>query len=368
MSKFGMNSLNYGTLKILSNELKKIAIPVSVNTLARIAGIKNDGKGHFNYTLDALAFALEFRDFQHFKSIMQAKECALESSVEWPLSSFLFEYTKEATQNNDSNYLKKLSEYIERNGCSTSTALELGIAITKGLRNNPNATKITPLLTGLPIYLDICFETYVDIDFLEGYYGDVILEVAKKENLNSRNWLFSNCLAFLVEMKRKLIKSSRKRGECLMQVQFDTLQDLLLKNTPYPVARWIGAIIEFSAMTKQENRIRPIMNWFFEQTEQMSADQLILFLSVISDNYSIISINERQQVLKLFQKIKSDVQFEKDSLYNAGLNFTIYEKKQMIRLENVIYDLKNQHPQLFTSRLTLKKKLALINPSLELIL
>jgi len=69
LQKWGFESIDYTSLRQLSLKLRP-EFKISENTLARMAGLRSDGRTHFQYTLDLVAKAAGFLSFKKYEQIM----------------------------------------------------------------------------------------------------------------------------------------------------------------------------------------------------------------------------------------------------------------------------------------------------------
>jgi hypothetical protein len=355
--RYKLGNPNYGAFKKLSDTLQKERLgSISVNTLARIYGLK-ESRQHHIYTLDCMAQILGFSNYEHFCSVFLSKSSALSDAKSWGFNSFFFSYTHTATLHNDERYFVELSDYIGKYGCTLSSSLELGLAISSGLRINPNAERIVPFLVENPVFLDLCFETYVDIDYLNQYYGSVVQLLSEKAAAGSRTWLFANG----IKLSRASIgdKSSEyfKVADSLSGVSLAHLSALISEGVIFPVARWLSAMLRYYSQTEQTELLFNCWEWFNEVYNCLTADQKMVFISMISDVHVFLPKVLLDLLHIKFDEEKDKVKFELDSLYNAGLNLSIFMRKECVFFDDVYFDLQNNHPQLYSCNNILKNKL-----------
>lgn len=356
--KYELGKQDYGSLKRLSELLKsKFNATVSVNTLARVAGIKAEVRNHYSHTLDVLARIAGFENYLHYCSVFNGKKNISNSNFYFSQPSFFYEYSRSAAIKNDERYFTHLAEYLNQNGCSWAVSLELGLAISSGLRVNPNADKIIPVLVNHPVYLDHCFETYVDIDYLAQYYGKAMKKLSSCAKEGTRTWLFANCMKMNFEKINQKVSGYHKTGEMLTALHFGEMDNLIHQGIIFPVARWIHAVTEFCISTSNQNYLVDCWNWLDSKWSILNPDQQIVFISLLSDLSEKLTKLMNSDLIHKFQLIKNKVQFEKDSLYNAGLNLSILENKKLISLSTIRNALSSNHAQLYTCRNSLQSKL-----------
>ena len=109
LRKHGIPTCDYAGLRILSNFIQRDCNEkISLNTLARIAGLRADTRTPFSHTMDILAKGANFPDFKQFEQFVRMKSNLRLTDNRELLTPFIAGYTKEAIANNDLFFIKKL--------------------------------------------------------------------------------------------------------------------------------------------------------------------------------------------------------------------------------------------------------------------
>ena len=301
---------------------------VSVNTLARVAGLRSDHRKPYKHTLDFLARAAHYASYeQYYSFITQKSRIQLHNNTEL-LSPFIVDYTGKAAASSDTKFLKELISHIENQGVSISTLYHLSASFTVGLRENPQPRQVINLLSGSSIAFELFLENYVDRDFFNGYYGAAMVEMSKTQKEQDRHFLFSNAIALIYEKASKNTKSYRQRGKKMMEIDEGYLLDSLNKKLVYPVARWIGATADYLYENNEVKKGDRLIEKMLEYNESLTPDEQIIMLSECSESAVHIRKSLREELEKTYCSQKSKILLEFDSLANAGLNLMMADRKK----------------------------------------
>ena len=303
---------------------------VSVNTLARIAGLRSDHRKPYQHTLDFLAKAAHYTSYeQYLLFISQKSRLQLHNNSEL-LSPFIVDYTGKAAAGGDTKFLKELINHIENNGISFSTLYHISASFTVGLRENPQPRPVINLLSASSIAFELFLENYVDRDFFNGYYGAAMAEMSKKLKENDRHFLFSNAIALIYEKASNNRRSYKIRGKKMVGLDKEYIQESLNKKFIYPVARWIGATADYLYENTETKKGDQLIEKMLEFCETLTPDEQIILLSECSESAGHIRNGLREELEKLYSSHKSHILLEFDSLANAGLNLMMTDSKKTL--------------------------------------
>jgi hypothetical protein len=361
----GIVQPDYNNLQKLSeNLLTKKNIHISANTLARLTGLKKETRNHYKHTLDNLAMATGFASYEHYERIFSFKKQSYLSDTTWSQSDFVFSYTESAARKNDTHYFEALNTYISQHGCPVDVMLKLGLAITKGLRVNQEPEKLVPALCDTPVFIDLLFETYVDVDHLSGYYGNAMLLLSKKASQGSRTWLFSNTLAWHYCRLTGNHYEYMKIGELLLNFPFHHAEKLLSEKCVFPYARWTAAALLFAIEQKKIQKQQQLIESVFNSMNILPPDDAMVVISQVSETVTLWSGKEQQELIKYFLKIADAVMFERDSLMNAAINLSILNNGWLMNPIAMKREREEMSVQFFSCSNTLENK---YNAALKLI-
>jgi len=329
LRRHNIPSYDYSGMQKLANIINSSqAGIVSFNTLARIAGLRSDHRKPYKHTLDFLARAAHYTNYEQYHSfITQKSRIQLHNNTEL-LSPFIVDYTGKAAAGGDLKFLKELINHIENHGISFSTLYHLSASFTVGLRDNPQPRPVINLLSGSSIAFELFLENYVDRDFFKGYYGAAMVEMSKKQKENDRHFLFSNAIALIYEKASKNIKKYQLRGKKMMEIDDVYLNESLTKKFVYPVARWIGATADYLYENAQVKKGDQLIEKMLEFCEKLTPDEQMIMLSECSEFAEHIRKPLREELENLYKTHKTQIVLEFDSLVNAGLNLMMAESKK----------------------------------------
>lgn len=358
LRKHGIPTCDYPGLRILSNVIQRdYNEKISLNTLARIAGLRADTRTPFSHTTDILARAANFPDFKQFAQFVKMKSNLRLTNNREVLTPFIAGYTKEAIANNDLFFVKKLLSHIEKNGCPTDELYALSYAIAEGLRVNKNPGQVIKLLTNAPISVDLFFETYVDNDYFIGYYGESMVEIAGKIKEPGRLFLFSNAIALQYDKETGNASNYKKRGKKLADVDKGLIEKMLEQKWIYPVARWFGATAAFVYDQGNKKAGNQLIEKMIGLSEGLTPDEKMILLSESSTNSPYLEQGLYKALSTLYMKNKEKVVFEFDSLVNAGINLMVPNKKTSLITMKQIENYMQKYPLQFSmNKNSLRKK------------
>ncbi len=347
--KNNLHSLDYGTIDKLSGILKvQYAISVSPTTLSRLSGLRKQGsKKYFGFTLDTLAKAADFINFEQFRNFVSAKEALLLHNKAEIGIPFISQYTLQAASNNDIKFLESLSKYVADTGYSFDLFNILGGALMNGLRANKRPVKVLDFMASTPILIDAFFESFVDTDYITSYYGQGMVLLSKRMKEINRTYLFSNCIALLYEKRNGLITAYKKRAKKLGEISIDYLNSLVTENCIFPVARWIQSMLEFYPQTGEFGKSDVIFDYAIEKAAILPSDQAIIIISQVSEIGEILPVSYLLKLRDLYEIKSKLVTYEYDSMVNAGLNIAMLVRTNGIIKKSSIETLMKNYPYQF---------------------
>lgn len=357
LQQHGIKAPNYKNLQSLSDNLiSQKNVHLSPNTLARLVGLKNESRIHYKNTLDSLAIAAGFLSYEHYVNIFQFKKRSYLSDASWNSADFIYSYTEKAARTNDRTYISSLNDFITQHGCPVDTMLQLGLALTKGLRANNQPEKIIPSLVENSIYIDLLFETYVDIDHLAGYYGKAMLLLSDQAETESRTWLFSNILAWHYSKMISDVKRYEKYGLLITAYAGTHSKWLLEINCIFPYARLVSAAIHFSIEQNMTFKADIFFDEMIAAIANLTPDDAIVVISQVSDISPLLKPSQWKLLIAQFKRISKEVRFERDSLINAAINLSLMKKEWLIDPVEMKAEWEHHPIQFFACGVTLRNK------------
>jgi len=358
LRRHGIPSCDYSGLRLLSDVIQRdYGQKVSLNTLARIAGLRSDTRTPFSHTMDILAKAAHFPDFKQFEQFVKTKSSLRLTDNRELLTPFIAGYTKEAIANNDLFFIKKFLAHIEKNGCPTDELYAISYAIAEGLRINKNPGEIIKLLTNTPVSVDLFFETYVDSDHFIGYYGKSMTTIADKIKDPGRLFLFSNAIALQYDKETGNASSYKKRGKKLVGVDDSIIEKMVAQKWIYPVARWIGATAGFLYQQGDKNSGNLIIEKMISYKNRLTPDEQMILLSEASSVAPYLEQSIFKELVGLYIKNKEKIVFEFDSLVNAGVNLMMRNKSNALLTLKQVENYMDRYPLQFSmNKIVLHKK------------
>lgn len=349
LRRFNIPSCDYTGMKALSGIiLRDFGEKISVNTLARIAGLRADARTPYLHTLDMLAKAGNFLTYKQFEQFIETKSSLQLTDSRAIFNPFIAVYTKEATANGDLLFLKKLLSHIEKYGCSPEEIYAISFAMVQGIRANKNPDPIIKLLVKSPVSLDLFFETYIDRDYFAGYYGKAMVAIGTQTKETDRLYLLSNAIALHYEKEMGNLRAYKKRGSKLAALDDSCVDKMLKERWVYPVARWMGAASEFlyeQGMKKEGNRVIEKM---IDSCSQLTPDEQMILLSETSSSSPYFDLPVYEKIVKIYQKNKDKIVLDFDSLINAGLNYMLVDKNKVLLSAKEVEDYMTRYPLQFS--------------------
>lgn len=325
LRKYNLNKLSFLNIEKLVQILKtNHQFTISANTLARIAGLRQDKRNTYTYNLDALSSILGFGTYQNFEKFMLQKSNFRITKSNENASDFLSTYTIEATQNNDIKFLRSLEKYIETKGIGIENYYSIGTAIMLGCRQNKFPQKIIDYSISSPILTQMFYETYVDMDYLNGYFGEAMITLSRLHSSNNSTFLFSNSIAYLCERSRNKVSNYKKRGKMLLDIDISFIELLVNDKYIYPVARWLRACIDFCLLNRSIQQAQELFEYSTTLIQDLSPDNSIITISEISEiDNRILPVEFLSKLKELFLLKSNDINYEYDCYLNAALNLSI---------------------------------------------
>jgi hypothetical protein len=321
---------------------------LSLNTLARIAGLRNDRRKTYIHTLDILSRAGNFFNYHHFTSFITTKSALNINNHHEPMNVFLTDYTYKAVASGDLSFLKAFIGHIEKNGCTLDVMFHCSEAIVKGLRENKNPQPTLKLLASSPVAIELVFDNQVDVDFFAGYYGAAMVELSKHTKETDRHFIFSNAIALRYEKANKLHRNYKKRGRSMAAYTSYLIENSIKKGHIYPMARWASACADYLFEERHQKEMDILYEQLLSSFSLLNSDDQMIVLSELSENTPQLPVALREKMTSIFIAEKKSVLIEFDSLVNAGVNFSLINGKNPIisKKEIDLYSVK--YPQQFT--------------------
>jgi hypothetical protein len=349
LRRFNIPSCDYSGMKALSDIIhRNHGEKISVNTLARIAGLRTDSGKPYLQTLDILARSGTFSNYRQFEQFIETKSNLQLTDNKSVINPFIAVYTKEATANGDILFLKKLLSHIENYGCSPEEIYAISFAMVQGIRVNKNPNPIIKLLVNSPVSLDLFFETYIDRDHFAGYYGRAMVSIAAQTKETDRLYLLSNAIALHYEKETGNISAYKKRGKKLAALDDSCIDKMLKARWVYPLARWMGAASGFlyeQGMKKEGNHVIEKM---MDCCDQLTPDEQMILLSETSSSSQYFDLPVYNRIVKIYEKNKDKIVLDFDSLINAGLNYMLVDKSKILLSPKKVEEYITRYPLQFS--------------------
>lgn len=342
-------TFDYSGLKQLASIIhQQTEESISLNTLARIAGLRNDQRKTYIHTLDILSRAGNFFNYDHFSSFINTKSALNITNHYEPMSNFLADYAYKAVASGDLSFLKEFIKHIEKNGCSLDVMFRFSEAIVKGLRENKHPLPTLKLLASSPVAIELVFDNQVDVDFFAGYYGAAMVELSKYTKEPDRHFVFSNAIAIRHEKANGLRRNYKKRAKYMASVSEQIIDNCLLKSLFYPIARWASACADYFYEENLHKEADKLHEQILSSFSAIKTDDQMILLSELSENASRMPVTLKKYMNSVYLTQKKSVLVEFDSLVNAGINFSLTNRKNPVisKKEIDLYPLK--YPQQFT--------------------
>jgi len=358
LRRFNIPSCDYTGMKALSGIiLRNFGEKISVNTLARIAGLRADARTPYLHTLDILAKAGHFFTYKQFEQFVDTKSNLKLTDSRSLFNPFIAVYTKEATANGDIVFLKKLLRHIEKYGCSPEEAYAISFAMVQGMRANKNPDPVIKILVNSPVALDLFFETYIDRDYFTGYYGKAMVSIAAQTKETDRLYLLSNAIALHYEKEKGNLSAYKKRGLKLVALDDSYIDKMLKARWVYPLARWMGATSEFLYEQGMKNEGNKVIEKMMDCCGQLTPDEQMILLSETSSSSPYFDLTVYKKIVKIYEKNKEKIVLDFDSLINAGLNYMLVDKSKILLSPKQIEEYMTRYPLQFSmSKNTIRSK------------
>ncbi len=358
LRRFNIPSCDYTGMKVLSGIiLRDFGEKISVNTLARIAGLRADARTPYLHTLDILAKAGQFYTYKQFEQFVETKSKLKLTDSRSIFNPFIAVYTKEATTNGDIVFLKKLLLHIEKYGCSPEETYAISFAIVQGMRANKNPDPVINVLVKSTVALDLFFETYIDRDYFTGYYGKAMVSIAAKTKETDRLYLLSNAIALHYEKEMGNLNAYKKRGKKLAALDDSCIDKMLKARWVYPLARWMGVTSEFLYEQGMKNEGDRVIEKMMYCCGQLTPDEQMILLSETSSSSKYLDLPVYKKIVKIYEKNKDKIVLDFDSLINAGLNFMLVDKSKDLLSPKQVEEYMTRYPLQFSmNKNTIRKK------------
>ena len=349
LRRFGINAYDFSGMKQLALTInQKFGEKVSVNTLARIAGLRSDTRKPYLHTLDLLAKTAAFNCYKTFETYVRQKSRLQLTDNQELMKPFVADYTKTAILNNDLVFLKNLITHIEKNGCTIEDSFSIAYAMVEGLRQTKNTKDIIRLLVNCPVSIDLFFENYIDRDHFAGYYGKSMVNIAAQTKEGERIYLLSNAIALYYEKNNNLLRSYKQRGKKLASANTSLTEKMLRQGWVFPVARWMGAVADFHYTNSEKKQAEKIIEKVIDYSSFLSADEQMILLSEVSASAHHLEAPLRNKLVDIYKDCKEQTVIEFDSLVNAGLNLMAVDKSTHLLTYRNVENYINKYPLQFS--------------------
>jgi hypothetical protein len=358
LRRFGINAYDYSGMKQLALSInQKFGEKVSVNTLARIAGLRSDTRKPYLHTLDLLAKTAAFNCYKTFETYVRQKSCLQLTDNQELLKPFVANYTKTAILNNDIAFLKNLIGHIEKNGCTIEDSFSIAYAMVEGLRQNKNPKDIIRVLVKCPVSIDLFFENYIDRDHFAGYYGKSMIDIADQTKEGDRIYLLANAIALYYEKSNNMLRSYKQRGKKLAGFSPALADKMLQQGWVFPVARWMGALTDFHYTNGDKKQADKIIEKVIDYSSFLNSDEQMILLSEVSVTSNHLDVPLRNKLVDIYRECKDRTVIEFDSLVHAGLNFMSVDKSTHLLTYRNVESYISKYPLQFSMcKSTLQKK------------
>lgn len=327
LRKYNLPKLNYVNLEKLAQIIKQAGFAsMSANTLARISGLRKDQRKTYEYNLDLLSSLLGFGTFRNFEKFIRRtpvinKHNPLPDKMD---EGFLVSYIAEAAQNNDLKFLSSIEKYIADNGIDPNAFFSIGYSLMLGCRENKNPRKLIQFSTSSSILTRLFYETYVDLEYLNGYFGEAMTTLSYIKSIDNTTGLYASSIAYLFEKNSKRVAAYRKRGRALNEVSEQILSKMVVEREIYPVARWLRATIDYSSVTGNSARLKELFELALSLIEGFDADDAIIIISELSElDLVCFSPAYWLKLKEAYLLFCNQIFYEIDSSLNAALNLSL---------------------------------------------
>lgn len=352
LRKFYLDKLNYSNLEKLAQIIKKSDFGfISSNTLARIAGLRTDKRKTYEYNLDVLSKIIGLGTYQNFERFIQHKSKVKINDFNEESIDLTCTYISLAAENNDLKFFNTLERFIETRGIETINFFNIGNALMIGCRNNKTPRKIIDYSTSSPILTQLFYETYVDMDYLNGYFGEAMITLSSLNSSNNSTLLFSNSIAYICERNRNKVSTYKKRGNFLLDFDKHNIDKLIAEKYIYPVARWLRVCIDFCLINNDPKKAIDFFEYALSLMMSLPSDDVIILISEISEiDVSILPVQFLSKLKDIFLQKGNLVNYEYDCYLNAALNISLKLGCDDLINYSTASNLFNNHPLKFVTR------------------
>jgi hypothetical protein len=216
----------------------------------------------------------------------------------------------------DNHEFKSVLDYLKllEGRCSPDSKpqLKIGEIIGISMRCDTEVRKLLiPEMVHFPQGRFFFFESFVDEDYLDGYFGDALLTYKNFhfdlfENQKIQDSIFANTLLFWKAVLQKDIAKIRRIGYALFSINE---QSISISNNlhAHPVGRWLAYRLIYWKYSNQ------LTLWKIEKTISLIKNELIqsdieqkrIILSYVMEVFSLLEIY--QETIYLFEKYKSQI-------------------------------------------------------------
>lgn len=369
LRKYDLNKLSYASLDHLASIIReKAVVPISSNTLARIAGVRKDQRNNYDYSLNLLADMLGFGTFENFEKFIIRNPIVQNNK---PLGdkmelAFLESYAVKAAEGNDITFISALEKHIVDFGLDPASYFSIGYALMVGSRLNKNPAKLISFSTKSPILTRLFYETYVDLDFLDGYFGEAMYSLSCMSRSEASRDIFATTLAYLFKRKETRQKKARNDLRELIDIPLQLIDDLVRQREIYPTARWLRTSIDILSLTKDQQKLSRIWEYTFSLLTQVSSDDAAIILSELSElDKNSVSETKWKELTNVFNRLNNSIFFEIDCHLNTALNLTLKGSVRPLITRSEAVHIIRMHPLKFeTRRKQIEKKIEVLNDPL----
>ena len=328
-SRYQVKELTFASLKTLSDRIRTDSqMQISTNTLARMSGLRRDSRTHFRYSLNQVAVAAGFNSYDHFLSTLRFKSHLSEKlgyDDEFP---FVARYARVAVERQDDHYLLALSNYLADQGTTFRWYFEIGHSILLGLRNSSPTIPFLQNLTRSPFFVEFVFEQFIDLDYMDGYYGEVLKLLSSQYDRGVRTRLFADSLLahhyLMLHGREQLLESG------IVIPTMEEIEELYRTGAVFIAARWFAVRFQIALIKRDHLTVELIwgraQSWF----EEESVENAMVMIAQFSAFAALEDSTRLQELVKTFVRLRDQVDSEWDSYAFAGLYLSLAVRKQLI--------------------------------------
>lgn len=352
LRRYQIDGLHFAGLQQLSDRIRtERQLSVSANTLARMSGLRHDKRKTYQHNLDALSKAYGFSSWRHYINFLNERNHLAFTNNKENAIAFISAYTIEAARSNDLKFISALEQYVTSKGIEIDDFFSIGYGLMRGLRMNPNPERIIDYSIQSPVLIELFYETYVDMDYVNGYFGEAMIALSQSQTASTQRTLFSNAIAYLCEKNREKHSASKKRGHILMAYDADMVCRTVYNGAAYPVARWLRVCIEFSLQHREQRYANLLFDAAVSLIDDVTADDAIVLISELTEiDARAVPLTYLSKLNELFQQVRSQVYFEIDCLLNSALNLSIKMERTDLITTAEAMDMIAKHKARFCTR------------------